>query len=190
MHQNEEITLVHLKTGKQFGGAEQYCYYVLMALARAGGRCKAVSSQLPRIRAAQDCFNHIGIAPDRRYFRSFRARVYRRLRLGRLYLRRALHRHAENSGLLIVGHINLLLDVADYARKAGKKYWLLVYGIDIWREWSVAERNAIEAADRVVAISAYTAETVRRALWVPFAVRNFGMGRTGRGTQAPSQRLC
>jgi len=89
-------------------------------------------------------------------------RIYRRT--WRFWLNLALNSLKKDVDLAVAGHVLVLPQVANYAKKQGIPYWLLVFGIDVWGNWSKEVAKAIEDCDRVVAISEYTAESVRRRL--------------------------
>ena len=159
-----KATIVHLKIGKQFGGAELYCFQIIQALLEQQVELNAISTYLPKFLAAKDSFTHIGISPNRKRLKGLYLKLYNRLRLGKLRFNRALYKHAKYSDLIIVGHINLLPQVANFAQKNNKKIWLAVYGIDIWRNWSNKEKNAIEKCDKIISISSFTSQSVRHRL--------------------------
>jgi len=159
-----KVTIVHLRIGKQFGGAELYCFQMIQALLEQKVDLNAISMYLSKALAAKSNFTHIGILPNGKRLAGLYIRLYNRLRLGKLRFIRALNKHAKYSDLIIVGHINLLPQVANFAQKNNKKIWLVVYGIDIWRDWSNKEKNAIEKCDRIIAISNFTADSVKNRL--------------------------
>lgn len=159
-----KVTVVHLRIGKQFGGAELYCYQMIQALRAQKIDLNAISMYLSKASAAKSNFTHIGILPNGKRLRGLYPRLYNRMGLGKLQFNRALYKYAQYSDLIIVGHIDLLPQVTNFAQKNNKKIWLLVYGIDIWRDWSTQEESAIEKCDKIISISNFTAESVKNRI--------------------------
>ena len=155
-----KVTIVHLNIGKQLGGAELCCFQMIQALLEQQVELNAISTCLPKLSAAKDSFTHIGISPNKKCLKGLYLRIYNCLRLGKFRFIYTLYENAKYSDVIIVGHINLLLQVVGFAQKNNKKVWLVVYGIDIWRDWSNREKDAIEKCDKIISISTFTAESV------------------------------
>ena len=78
---------------------------------------------------------------------------------GRRKLACAWHtlRLARRCQRLICGHVHLL-PLAHFARRFSPhlEVWLIAHGIEVWRPFGAAERRALQAADRILCVSAYT----------------------------------
>lgn len=160
---SQRTSIVHLKFGR-YGGAEIYTVEAAHALVAAGCEINAISTRLPRRRNAVEGILHRGLLPRTRLTRILQGGLQRYFELANEVLKRALRRDAGGSDIILVGHFHLLRAVVEYAQTTYKKVWLIVYGIDIWREWTEEEIFALQACERIIALSSYTAELVRRRL--------------------------
>jgi phosphatidylinositol alpha-1,6-mannosyltransferase len=69
-----------------------------------------------------------------------------------------------DTDLVVVGHVNVLPPAAAWARRRRKPVWLIAFGIDIWRDWTPEEEEALNSCDRIIALSEYTATSIRQRL--------------------------
>ena len=93
-----------------------------------------------------------GLAPGGRLQRSAYARWLWRGRLTSL-----VRRHGAAFDLCVVGHVGLLDAVLAGLDRRRTPCWLWAYGIEVWGPMGAARAGALRAADRVVAISEFTA---------------------------------
>lgn len=89
-------------------------------------------------------------------------RIYRRN--WSRWLSLALELYRGNYDLVVAGHVMVLPQVASFAEKHDIPYWLFVFGIDIWGDWSEGVEQAIRKCNKIVAISKYTMESVQKRL--------------------------
>lgn len=103
------------------------------------------------------------VAPDSRYvngeFRSFVRARGSKLNFVGSYLRQIATCKPD---LIVVGHISLspltllALPLNGSLLNRAAKVCVIAYGIEVWRPLTFAQRNALERADKVLAISEYT----------------------------------
>ena len=158
-----KTTILHYKFGR-FGGAEIYTLQAAHALAAAGCKINAISTALIKGRNEVDGIAHRSLLPRSKLRRILQVRLQKYFGYENVILKRVLRQEAQDSDFILVGHFNYLRPVVEYAQKVQKKVWLIVYGIDIWRDWTPTEKIALQACDRIIAISTYTADMVRRRM--------------------------
>jgi len=141
----------------RFGGLEIYNLDAAHALQKLGAEVQAVSVFLSG-RNVCEGVPHTGLVPTNPLLRRIYWRTWRRWFALAL---RILYRRFD---LAIAGHVMVLPQVASYAKKNGIPCWLLVFGIDIWGDWSTDIEKAIYECNRIIALSQYTANSVRRRL--------------------------
>ncbi len=81
---------------------------------------------------------------------------------------RAAMRLSRNCDRLICGHVGQL-PVAWAARKLNPrlKYYLVAHGIEVWRHFGLAERVALQGAERILCVSDYTRQELLRRCPLP-----------------------
>ena len=81
---------------------------------------------------------------------------------------RATLRHSRPGQHVVCGHI-AQLPVAWAAQRCrrGLRYDLVAHGIEVWRDFTLAERLALRAARRILCVSAYTRDEMRRHCGLP-----------------------
>lgn len=97
----------------------------------------------------------------RTYKPSSRAGMAIRFRMLRRGLAWRIQRHADEFDRILCMHTQLAPGVADGLRGSSTPYWIWTYGTDIWGPWSTALAAAIEGAEKVPTISAFTANLIR-----------------------------
>ena len=128
-----KISLLHFNIGK-FGGAEIYILQAAQALQTAGAEVNAISSLLPVSCKSVEGIPHRGLLPSHKGIQRVYLGLLNKLHLRQVVIKRALARYAANSEILVAGHVNILPPVIEFAQNRNKKVWLVVYGIDIWKE--------------------------------------------------------
>lgn len=141
----------------RYGGFELLNLEIARALQQAGVQVRALSA-LTAGRGDVDGIPTCGVLPANPLLKRACARVWR------ARLAAHLRRLDPAPDLAIAGHVLVLPQVARYAAARGIPCWLVVAGIDIWGEWPGPVRQAIERCQYIVAISSYTADSVRRRL--------------------------
>jgi glycosyltransferase involved in cell wall biosynthesis len=151
-----KVLLVALDLFGLPGGIARHCRLALKAL-----------TEDPRVQAVDlvSLLDDRASTPDRYYFgprgRSYVACGGNRLLLARSVLN-AVRREAYD--VVLAGHVNLapLLMAAATVRPRQSRRVTLIYGVDAWTRLSLLRRLALRGSHRVLAISAYTAETTVR----------------------------
>lgn len=139
----------------RYGGAELVGLQTCKALKAAGADVSAVSLSSTTPAANIEGIRHRSLYSGPKLWQHFK-RKHRKL-----FLRRALFIEAIDADLVIVGHVNILEDIFEFCAARCKPVWLIVYGIDIWRESSATELSMLEYCDQIIAISRYTANQVK-----------------------------
>lgn len=72
-------------------------------------------------------------------------------------------RLARRADLLVCAHLHQL-PIVWFAQRTrpGLKYYLVAHGIEVWRPYSLLERHALLAADRILCVSEYTRRQMLR----------------------------
>ena len=156
----KKTLFVHLNF-ESLGGAELYGTTSAQALAKSGMDIFLLSSYAHASSSTISGLAHYGALPNiSSTYRKIITRLGRLFGANDLWLRQALRRFSNNIDLIICGHMHCLPTVAKEAHRQNIPYWLLVYGIDVWRGWSSDEVSAIEQCPRIVTISRFTADSV------------------------------
>jgi len=158
------VLMVGLKISTGFGGVESYCYNLASILSEHKYEVNAISTNLTNKMAANDHFRHIGLLPNKKNIKIFLYRLYNYLTGEVLLLDYYLKKLASKADVIIVGHFNLLSQVVKALKGSHKKIWLIVYGIDIWREWTEEEAESIESCDKIITISSFTKSIIESRL--------------------------
>ncbi len=143
----------------RLGGLESYNVDVAKSLTRLGAEVSSVST-LTSESGYYDGIPTLGLLPKRTAIR----RLYQR------YWQAVLSVYLLGLGLrcdydlVIAGHLIMLPQVAAFARRRGIPYWVFVFGIEAWSEWRRGARQAMVRCDRIISISRFTADAVRRRL--------------------------
>ncbi|MCC6612294.1 MAG: glycosyltransferase family 4 protein [Anaerolineae bacterium] len=135
------------------GGLETYTRDVAFALQRLGHEITVISvHECPQVFAGWGDIPIVTLAPSNPLL----FRLYFRLR----YLVLARYLRRQPSDLVLVMHPY----AAQAARRAGVRYWVWTYGLEIWGEWSPEVRAGLAGAERVGTISRFTADSIRSRL--------------------------
>jgi glycosyltransferase involved in cell wall biosynthesis len=146
------------------GGIELYLQQLLGAVgaARPDARLSAVLAREPRL-ARPDRLSP-GLAD--------RLRVVgapagpRAVRIATLIARATVEAARFRPDLVVCGHVNLATLAWTLARATGARLLALTYGVEAWSIGSQWTARALRAADRVVAISSFTAAELHRSVGV------------------------
>jgi len=142
---------------ERLGGLEIYNLDAAKSLVRLGGQITAVSV-LTSNTGLREGIPTRALLPKPRGLRRLYIRHWQRVLALFLSTLRCSY------DLAIVGHLFALPQVAAFARQRGIPYWLCVFGIEAWSDWSEPVRQAILGCDRIVSISRFTADSVHRRL--------------------------
>jgi phosphatidylinositol alpha-1,6-mannosyltransferase len=141
------VLFLTLKFGR-IGGLEIYSLDLVQALQNAG--CDVV---------VWSVFDQPGTSPDDATPLAPRGRLamslYCRFLWGNL-LRRKMAAVASQYDLAIFAHVNVLPAVYQASIPIGLPYWVWVYGIEVWADWSPEIRSGLEAAQCIGTISNHT----------------------------------
>lgn len=141
----------------RLGGLEIYNLDVAKSLTRQGGEVTAISMFTSETGLCEGIPTR-GLLPILTLLRPLRLLSWPRvLALYLLSLR-------PQYDLVIAGHLFVLPQVAAFARRRGIPYWVGVYGIEVWADWAEPVRQALWGCDRIIAVSHYTADSVRSRL--------------------------
>ncbi len=91
-------------------------------------------------------------------------RILRRYR--NHFLSRSFRKFGDSADLWVVGHLHLLPPILE-ARKSNSiktPIILLTHGAEVWDEWNPVQKSALLQCDLIVAVSSYTAESIRQRL--------------------------
>ena len=143
--------------GRQ-GGLEIYNLNLVHALKKAG--CSVdVWAVFDTRGGVTEGVPHTALAPRNNLAKKFYIRFFLKLILAsRLLICRRRY------DLLVVGHPHLLGAVWRPARWLGVPYWAWTYGTDVWDEWTPGMYAGLQNASRLVAISSYTRDSIRKRL--------------------------
>jgi len=144
--------------GRQ-GGLEIYNLNLVQALKKAG--CQVdVWAAFDTQNGITENIPHIGLQP--------RIGLVRKLLYNRFSWRRTLASRLliclRYYDLLVVGHPYLLAAARRPAHWLGVPYWAWTYGSDVWGEWTPGMHAGLRDASRLIAISHYTCDSIRRRL--------------------------
>jgi phosphatidylinositol alpha-1,6-mannosyltransferase len=144
------------------GGIELYLRQFLEALivARPNARLVAVLAREPSLKrpellspALRARLKVVGASSDRRT-----------LRIGEFVARAALEAARCKPVLVVCGHVNYAVVSHGLARTADAHLVMLTYGVEAWNVAQPLTARAMKAADRIIAISAFTASQLMRSL--------------------------
>lgn len=66
--------------------------------------------------------------------------------------------------VILVSHFHFLGCAMKAVNNSRTKIWLIASGIEIWRSWSQEEKEMLEKCDKIIAISNYTADSLKKRL--------------------------
>jgi phosphatidyl-myo-inositol dimannoside synthase len=152
------------------GGIQMFCRSLCLATGRWAERNDAEVSAIVLNDGGDKDFT-----PDARYvggFASYSAAGRSKAKFVYAYLKHLL---TENPDIILFGHVSLSpLALLTPASAQGRKCCVITYGIEVWREFSRAEKKALQKAEAVLAISDYTRhEVIQRGELAPARVKLF-----------------
>jgi phosphatidylinositol alpha-1,6-mannosyltransferase len=141
----------------RMGGLEMYNFDAAKAMTRNGAEVLALST-FTSDGGQEEGIAVRGLLPKNRAARWLYRRIWRTC------LNRYISSLPGSIDLIVAGHEMVLPTVAAVANRRHVPYWLCAFGIEIWKEWPPPLRAAILSAHHVIAISEFTAGTIRRRL--------------------------
>jgi glycosyltransferase involved in cell wall biosynthesis len=85
---------------------------------------------------------------------------FRGFEWGKLKFFRHFFRHVSSFDLIVFGHVNLA-PLALLPAKAGRKYWLMAHGVEVWDALSFFKRKGLFCMDKVLSVSHFTKEKLK-----------------------------
>ncbi|MCD6298051.1 MAG: glycosyltransferase family 4 protein [Deltaproteobacteria bacterium] len=152
-----KITILAYQIG-QYGGIERMTLQVAQALQSAGCYVQGLSISSTGGRMLLEGIPVYGVQPRNIWLR----RIYSRI--SHFYVPYCVGKLADSSEIILISHFHLLKYGVKVAQRFKAKVWLVGHGIEIWRDWNPVEKELLKLCDRIIAVSNYTANTVKNRL--------------------------
>jgi glycosyltransferase involved in cell wall biosynthesis len=151
------ITILAYQIG-QYGGIEQMTLQVAQALRSAGCYVHGLAASSTGGKMLLEGIPVYGVQPRSIWLRKICSRI------SRFYVPYCLGKVANSSEIILISHFHLLKYGVKVAQRFKSKVWLIVHGIEIWRDWCQYEKKLLDSCDRIIAVSNYTAKSVANRL--------------------------